>query len=208
MQKNIHKNLSSSGFTLLEILVAVVIIGILAAIATPSWLGFISNQRLNAAQGTIYSAMQRAKSQASKEKLSWQVSFRQDDDGTVKWAVHQADSVKFVPDAVKTNDNLWDSLDPNIHIDQELNSLGKKETTIRRQPSQQMWRVIFNYQGCPIYNVGDECTHTSIQSLGQMTIKADNGGQARRCVVISTLIGAMRTGKDHNTANGNNKYCY
>ncbi|WP_335337750.1 type II secretion system protein [Nostoc piscinale] len=88
--KNILGADSSSGFTLPEILVIVLIFGVLAGLVLPNWLAFVDRIRLNAAQDKIYLAMRQAQSQAVKEKVSWQVSFREENN-VVKWSVHRAD---------------------------------------------------------------------------------------------------------------------
>ncbi|MUH00215.1 prepilin-type cleavage/methylation domain-containing protein [Scytonema sp. UIC 10036] len=207
MQAQRFKNCSNSGFTMLEIVVIVLIISLLAAIAVPSWLAFVDIQRLKTAQGEAYQAMRQAQSLATKNKLTWQVSFR-DNNGIVQWTVHQAQADKFLPYAISVNDNLWHNLDINIRIDTIKNNKGKSETTLPQDTSTQAWRVLFNYQGCPIYQVGDECTQTSLRTLGQITFSSKNGGKAKRCVYISTILGAMRTGKEHDKANDNGKYCY
>lgn len=196
----------SSGFTLLEILVIVLIIGILAGLALPNWLAFIERSRLNAAQNKVYLAMRQAQSQSSKEKLSWQVSFREQNN-VVKWAIHRADANIFIADAVNNNENLWQSIETNILIDQSLNN-NTSETTLPKHTSQAIWRVVFNHQGCPVYNPGDECTNTSLQTLGQITLYSNRGSKTRRCVYVSTILGAMRKGKEHSTANESGKYCY
>lgn len=208
MLLNIRKQASNGGYTLLEILVVIVLIGILSAIAIPSWLAFIDTLRLNTAQDEVYRAIRQAQSEATKSKLTWQVSFRQQN-GLIQWAVHPADVAgEFISNAVQADNSLWHSLEPNIHIDQQRNSLGKNETTIRKQTSSGSWRILFNYQGCPVYEMGNECTHTSLRTLRQINLSSKNGGTARRCVYISTIIGAMRMGKDHDEANENGKFCY
>ncbi|MGB3650812.1 MAG: type II secretion system protein, partial [Rivularia sp. (in: cyanobacteria)] len=42
-------NSSSSGFTLLEMLVVIAVVGLLTAIAAPSWVAFVNTRRLNSA---------------------------------------------------------------------------------------------------------------------------------------------------------------
>ncbi|BAZ31744.1 hypothetical protein NIES4074_42170 [Cylindrospermum sp. NIES-4074] len=198
---------SSSGLTLIEMLAVILAVGMLAALAIPNWLAFVDTRRLNTAKSEAYYAIHQAHSQAKKEKLTWQASFREQN-GIVQWVVHQAEAGKFIPDTVNNNDSLWHSLEPNISIDQEQNNKGKLETTFPKHPSQSMWRVLFNYHGCPIYTVGDECTNTSLRTLGQITFYSQNGSKSKRCVYVSTVLGALKTGKNQVRANDNDKYCY
>ncbi|MCW5313727.1 prepilin-type N-terminal cleavage/methylation domain-containing protein [Nostoc sp. KVJ3] len=205
--KNLLSKDSSSGFTLLESLVVILLIGILATVGIPSWLTFVNIRRLETSQNQVYYAMRQAQSQATKDKLTRQVSFRIQN-GVVQWAVHEAESGQFVSDAVRNNSSIWYELEANIRIDKEENNKGKKETTLRKHTSEQVWRVLFNYQGCPIYEVGDECTSTSLRTLGQITLYSQNDVKAKRCVYVSTILGAIKTGNDHLRANENDKYCY
>ena len=60
------KKTSTGGFTLIEVLVVVVIVGVLASIAAPGWLAFINRQRANAVRDEILQVLQTAQSDASK----------------------------------------------------------------------------------------------------------------------------------------------
>jgi len=62
--------MKNSGFTLIETLMVIIMMGILAAIATPSWLGFIQQQRLNAAADRVYQSLKDAQSEAKSLKQS------------------------------------------------------------------------------------------------------------------------------------------
>ena len=156
----------------------IIIIGILAAITVPSWLGFVNTVRLNTAQQEVYLAIRQAQSQAIKNKLTWQVSFREQN-GIVQWAVHPATTVN-------PADNTWNNLDPNVRLDAE---------TELEQAANGMRQIKSDYRGY-------------LTPLGHITLSSKNGGKAKRCVYISTLLGAMRTAKEHDTRKEKGKYCY
>jgi len=71
---------STRGFTLIEVLVVIAMVGILSAIAAPSWLAFTNNQRLRAANGKVFSAINEAKSKAKTDKSTVIAEFRQNGD--------------------------------------------------------------------------------------------------------------------------------
>ncbi|MBO9999146.1 MAG: type II secretion system protein [Cyanobacteria bacterium SID2] len=103
---------ASSGFTLVEGLVVITILGILTAIAAPSWLAFVNQQRLAEANEKIYLTMRDAQTRAIANKNIWQASFREID-GRIQAAVHPANE----------NPSFWDSLSPSVRFDTVNTSL-------------------------------------------------------------------------------------
>ncbi|MGC1395560.1 MAG: prepilin-type cleavage/methylation domain-containing protein [Coleofasciculaceae cyanobacterium] len=185
---------ANSGFTILELLIIILLVGIIFAIAYPSWLNFVERQRLNKAQNQVYLSLQSAKSNALREKMTWQVSFREQA-GVVQWAVHGVQESSSIPTNLP-----WNSLDSNIQIYKNRNKKGSCETTFyqRKQqcPTIGPWRVQFNHKG-----------NTNGQ-LGQLTLISKNPNKYQRCVYVSTLIGSIKIGKENIRSNSSNKYCY
>ena len=203
--------LSSAGYTLLELIIMVAMMGILSAIAAPAWSSFVERQQLNSAQNQVYRAMQDAKNNATRDKITWQVSFRQirlNEKDVVQWSIHPAESGKFIPFSVINNNALWHNLDPNVLIDTIKNNKGKYETSLTKQTTAGPWRVQYNYYGCPVSQVNDECGQTSLTALGRITLRSKSGSKLRRCMITSTLLGAMRAGRDYPKADSTGKYCH
>lgn len=189
--KNSHINLSAklleleaAGYSFIELTLVVSIIGILAAIAAPAWLGFINNERLRTSNNRIYQVIKIARSNAMRDKSTWQASFQQEQDKTAKWAVH--------PATVDPQTANWENLNPSVQIDDETTLYQYPPS---KYPSTNIWRMQFNYKG-----------NTNGQ-LGRITLSLRSGGTAKRCVFVSTLLGAMRTAKDQAQPKGG-KYCY
>ncbi len=198
----------SKGFTLTEVISVVSVISITSAIAVPSWLAFISRQRLRTSITQVYWAMQTARSNARAQRISWQASFRQQD-GVSQWVIHPAN----VPPA-NLSDAAWSNLASGVEIDdQQANGRGKLETTLPKvnpatnqvKQSGSVYRVVFNYKACPVYNPTDECTQTSLRAKGRIGLRHQYLPKQKRCVIVSTVLGAIRLGQD-STATSSSKY--
>ncbi|WP_449416689.1 prepilin-type N-terminal cleavage/methylation domain-containing protein [Phormidium nigroviride] len=192
---NTKQRQQNSGFTLLEMLILLLIIGILSSIAAPGWLAFINNQRLRTSQSRVYGALQLAQSNAKRDKVAWQASFRTQ--GTVvQWAIHPATTdpttlpVSISPSSAP---NVWYSLEDKIAIDSETSSTTK--TTLQEIVAGTSYKAIFNRQGCLVNDAANECTDT-VTVPQRITLQHADLGSARKCAVVETLLGAMRTGDD------------
>jgi type II secretory pathway pseudopilin PulG len=192
----------AAGFTMLETLIIILIIGIFMAIVAPSWLMFINNQRLKLSLDRAYWAMELAQSNAKRSKISWQASFKQIGEN-VQVAVHQAD----IPPA-QVPANQWKNLEPQIQIDPQETTVLQVNENNQQTENGRIRRVMFNYRGCPVSRSDHDCTQTSIRAKGTLTLYHPNLTNSQRCIIISTLLGHKRTSKRQPRRNDNQRYCY
>lgn len=153
---------SATGFTLIEVLVVAVLIGILASIAAVGWQPFWYSRLLTAAQDETFQAIRQAQIKARQTHSSWQASF-QTINGMGQWAVHPADAL--------ASQIYWQPLDSRVEIADAKTTLPKLG---------QVYRVEFDEQG----NVPPP--------FGRLTLQVKNGNSSKRCVFVSTLLGALR----------------
>lgn len=169
---------SPTGFTFPEFLVILVIIGILAAIGLPSWMEFMRVRRISVAQDRALQALELARTNAKRDKRVWQTSFREFD-GAFQWAVHPLDAPPTARD--------WQVVHSQVQIDDD-------NTTLYDVGG--VWYVKFDHMGL-------------IDSrLGRLTLTSEPMGKAKRCVFVSTWLGALRRGQEQSRPDSSGKYCY
>lgn len=177
MKPSYRDRKTSPGFTLLETMIVVSIMGILVAIAAPSWISFRDRQSLNVARSEALAAIRNAQKQSIQRREKWQTSFREFED-RVQWAVHPVS----LSDPALAD---WNNFPKNVRLD--------PETTLRS--ARGIRRVQFNYLG----QVNGQ--------LGRVTFSTENSGETKRCVVVSTLLGGVRTGENRSKKD-NGKSCW
>lgn len=195
------------GFTLIELVVGMLMIAILSSIAAPGWLAFINNQRLRTSQSSVYGALQLAQSNAKRDKLAWQASFRfpgKDNNGNtiqvVQWAIHPATTVPTtlpVSTSVSSAPNVWYSLQEKISI----STTGTGSTNLQ-QPVSGTYIAIFNRQGCIVDKADAECTDATAAGFSttqRITLQHSQLGPARKCAVVMAPLGSIKTADDANS---------
>jgi prepilin-type N-terminal cleavage/methylation domain-containing protein len=161
---------NTSGYTLLELMIILAIIGILAAIAIPAFQGWLNRWRATVARDKIHSALQEAKACGKRTKTVCRLSIRQTPE-QIEYAVQ-----------LDEQPPVWKRLSTDARIDPSSTFLFRRGTYIMR----------FNHRG------------VSHGQLGTMTVQV---GGAKRCVVVSTLLGAIRTGEPRRTRGQRNPEC-
>ncbi|NJL82300.1 MAG: prepilin-type N-terminal cleavage/methylation domain-containing protein [Chloroflexaceae bacterium] len=165
-------NPANQGFTLIEVLAGIIILGILTAIAAPNLIGFLNRQRLISSNNQVYRAMLFAQSNAKRDKVTWQASFRDNGD-RVEWVAHPATTE---PDTIPS----WNQLESDVVIDASTTLL----TVSMTNP--------------PIRSVRFDLNGNTVGRLGRLTISLRSRPNDRRCVFVSTLIGTLRNAENNN----------
>lgn len=164
MKDSPQRNSKITGYTLLELLSVVIVLGVLATLASAGFLGWLTRMRVTAGRDAVLQVIRNAQQQATARKTTMQASFR-DINGQVEYAVHDA----------SVTPTLWTAIEyPDIRIDTSNTTLAGNNN---------LRRVQFNHKG-----------HTNSQ-LGRITLTS-RSGTPQRCVIVSTLLGVVRTAND------------
>ena len=178
----------STGFTLIEILVVLIIIGVLFAIAAPSWTALMNRQRVGTIREQAVQVIREAQNKARLTRVPQAVVFDNDNGAIVPRAAIVARSVNPAGDIIDfpmadlTTIKNWQTLGGG---DVKAGAID-----FSTAPSAAKNQLLFDGNGA--------IEQTSI-SKGQtdaifvVKIKPKNASaQTYRCVVVPTLLGSIR----------------
>ena len=174
------------GFTIIELLIIVLMLGILSAIAAPSWQAFIARQRVRTVNDRVLQSLRLAQSEAKRTKRDITIEFKTN----ASTPPVDPPTVTFTP-PIATGGSTQ-TLNAGGEIKPGTIALSTNATAAG-DPDLPLNSIIFDYQG----NVKKlPSTNPAIPGRFVVTVAPANAtpnSSARQCAIVETLIGGMRT---------------
>jgi len=165
---------NNKGYSLMEIMTAIGIVAILAAVAMPGYIGWRSKAQLGRAARNVYSTFQKAKMESVRRNENCGVEFRADD-----YVIYMDSNLNFefdagTDEAIQTTD--WSEY-PGVELDPGQG--GGDGLTFANPAS----GIVFASDGLPRNSVG---------GLGSGTVFLINQNNARQNSVTISTAGNIR----------------
>ncbi|MGK7890372.1 MAG: prepilin-type N-terminal cleavage/methylation domain-containing protein [Leptolyngbyaceae cyanobacterium] len=168
---------STSGMTILEVMVVIAIIGILSAIAAPGWVSFANRQRANRATDQILQAIRSAQADARRTRRSREVTF--------EMVPTAADPDTLIPavNGIRLGEGDLKAV--------ALEVLDEDGTVILNTEND---TDITNVQSVTFESTGGLDDNLDLPVY--ITVGVPDLDGAKKCVIIRSLLGATQTARD------------
>jgi type II secretory pathway pseudopilin PulG len=176
---------SIEGFTLLETLVVIIMIGIMFAIGAPSWVAFLNNQRVSTARNQVFETLRTAQAEAKRTKVNRAVVFdNNNNQPRVATVPISSDSIN----VSKSDVQNWQILG-NGEIKPGMIKVSSTPASTQGFDAS----VLFDTYG----NVIKTDNKSLPTDTGyKITVGVANSTNPRRCLIVKTLLGAVQDGSN------------
>lgn len=170
----------SKGFTLLEVLTVVVLVGIMSAIAAPGMLGFLARSKINSALGSFQGVLQESQRAAIRE--SKDCSIEMPASGT-KSSNTSNSQIEISGSCLSTG--AQQAEDVMIRHNFATVSAPDEGTGDSYNGTSVLAAELFDFKGS---------TDTSLSSNLVIVISSDKDDVFQKCIVVSDGLGLIRVG--------------
>jgi prepilin-type N-terminal cleavage/methylation domain-containing protein len=176
-----HKNDNNAGFSLIELLVVILMAGVLAAIAAPTWQTFTTRQRIKSVNTQILQAIKTTQAEAKRNQSDYVLEFKRDGD-PLKYSIYKNGTA----DPPKQSLSLDGAIKENM-----LEIYSQVQGTERN-------KIPFKSDGTLDEDELDK-DNIKIEDTGKNTdgfrvvVYPKDSPDSRNCIIVQTILGATRT---------------
>jgi prepilin-type N-terminal cleavage/methylation domain-containing protein len=191
VQLGLSRRVNDRGFTLTEVLVVIIIAGVLAGIAAPSWLTFVDRQRMTTIRSELLLKVKEAQAKSLRTKTLQSVVIENPNPGVTRPTVSVVQSSRDATGAL-----VIGTADPGKKT---LGGENSSSFVLQVLPSTATSTapLTFNYSGTvesPKTALGSLVTssnNTTALLMYRVKPRA-NSTSISACLIVDTLIGAIR----------------